>query len=146
MATRWQLVAVVTMMIGCGGHKSQPAAPSGGGGDGGGEAEASDGDNGMVPPETFDKIKEALDAKRLVVSRCLSDAQLAGQASKSARGKVVLEFVVTPGGKAKDLKVQESSVGSKSVEDCVVAHVQDIGFPDVPKDVEYSYTYAFESN
>jgi hypothetical protein len=145
MATKWTLVAVVAMAIGCGGHKSQPAAPSGGD-EGGGEASASSGDDGMIPPETFDRINEALDGKKLVVSRCLSDAVTAGQADKGARGKVTLEFVVAPGGKAKDVKVQQSTVKNKAVEDCVVAKVEEIGFPDVPKDVEYSYTYGFESN
>jgi TonB family protein len=80
------------------------------------------------------------------VSRCLSDAVTAGQADKSARGKVTLEFVVSPGGKARGVKVQQSSVKNKTVEDCVVAKVEEIGFPEVPKDVEYSYTYGFESN
>jgi hypothetical protein len=153
MATKWQLVAAMSLAfgVGCGGHKSQPVAAggddtSGGGGGGDGDVSANPCDNGMCPPETLDRIKEVLDAKRLTVSRCLSDAVVAGQAPKNAKGAVSLSFVITPGGKATDVKVNKSSVGSKTVEDCVVGKVEQIAFPEVPKNLDWSYTYAFESN
>ena len=149
MATKWQLVAVVTMMIGCGGHKSQPAAPTGGDDSGGGDGDVSSNpcsDNGMCPPETMDRIKETLDSKRLTVSRCLSDAVSAGQAAKNLKGAVTVNFVISPDGHAKNVKVGKSTVNSKPIEDCVVDKVAQIAFPEVPKDLDWSYTYAFESN
>jgi hypothetical protein len=146
MATKCWLV-VVTLAIGCGGHKSQPASPSGGDDDGGGGMSSNPcGDNGMCPPEMLDKIKETLDSKRLTVSRCLSDAAIAGQAEKNAHGAVTVDFVITPQGKATDVKVGSSTVKSKAVEDCVVGKVEAMAFPEVPKNLDWSYTYAFESN
>jgi TonB family protein len=153
MATNSWLVVPVTLLfgaaMGCGGHKSQAAAPSGGDDPGGG-GEVSEnpcgGDTGMCPPETLDRIKEALDAKRTVMSRCLSDAVVAGQADKGARGQVTVNFVIRPDGKATNVKVGKSTVGSKAVDECVTAKVAQISFPEVPKDLEWSYTYGFESN
>ena len=148
MATKCWLV-VVTLVIGCGGHTSQPVAPSGGddsGGGGGGMSSNPCGDNGMCPPETLDRIKETLDSKRLTVSRCLSDAAMAGEAGKNAHGSVTVDFVITPAGKATDVKVGSSTVKSKAVEDCVVGKVEGMAFPEVPKNLDWSYTYAFESN
>ena|SRR5438309_273946 len=148
MATKWQRVAVMGLLIGagCGGHKSQPARPTGDD-TGGGETSANPcGDNGMCPPETLDRIKEVLDAKRLTVSRCLSDAVVAGKADKAAKGAVSLSFVITTSGRPRDVKVSQSTIGSKAVDECVIAKVEQIAFPEVPKDLDWSYTYAFESN
>ncbi len=152
MATKSWLVAMTigAMAIGCGGHKSQPTEPTGGGQDsdqsGGGMSANPCGDNGMCPPETLDRIKEVLDSKRLTVSRCLSDAVIAGQADKNARGQVTVDFVITPDGKATNVKVGSSTVKSKAVDDCVVGKVEAMAFPEVPKNLDWSYTYAFESN
>ena len=145
MATKCWLV-VVAMAIGCGGHKSQPAEPTGGGDESGGMSENPCGDNGMCPPETMDRIKEVLDSKRLTMSRCLSDAVIGGNASKNARGGVTIEFVIQTDGKPKNVKVAKSTINSKPVEECVVGKVEQIAFPEVPKDLPWSYTYAFESN
>jgi TonB family protein len=147
MATNgWLGVPVVLLFgaaVGCGGHKQAPAAPSEEGGE---VSENPCGDNGMCPPETLDRIKEALDAKRVVMSRCLSDAVSAGSAEKTARGQVTVNFVITPDGHATHVKVGKSTVGSKAVDECVIAKVEQIAFPEVPKNLDWSYTYGFESN
>lgn len=156
MAAKGWLVVPVALLVGavasCGGHKSQPAAasPSGDSGDpgdsGGGASANPCGDDGMCPPETLDRIKEALDSKRVTMSRCLSDAVSAGEAQKSAKGAVTVQFVITPSGQAENVRVGNSTVGSKAVDQCVIAKVGQIAFPTVPKNLDWSYTYAFESN
>ena len=151
MVTRRILTIAIFALAACGGHKQQPAAPSGGddtgGGETGGETSANPcGDDGMCPPETLDRIKEVLDSKRTTMSRCLTDAQNAGQAEKTAKGKITVTFVIAPSGKAKNVKIGESSINSKAVTDCVIAKVEQISFPEVPKDLDWSYTYGLESN
>jgi len=146
MATRFlQLIVLALAIAACGGHKAQPASPSG---DGDGVSQnPCQGDNAdMCPPETMDRIKEALDSKRVTMSRCLSDAQTSGNAEKNAKGVVTVEFVITTSGKPRDVKVGKSTVQSKAVDQCVVAHVEQMAFPTVPKDLPWSYTYGFESN
>jgi hypothetical protein len=145
---RWTLIAIAVAGLGaCGGHKSQPVEATGGGGDetGGGMTQPCS-DNGMCPPETLDRIKELLDSKRITMSRCLSDAADAGKVGKNAKGKVTVEFVISTSGKPKDVKIGSSSVNSKVVEDCVVGKVEAMAFPEVPKDLDWSYTYGFEAN
>jgi len=146
---RWVWVPATLLLgavVACGGHQQQAQAPSGGDDPGGGVSSNPCGDNGMCPPEMLDRIKEALDAKRVVMSRCLSDAVDAGQAQKSAKGEVTVNFVITPEGKATQVKVGKSTVGSKAVDECVIAKVGQIVFPEVPKNLDWSYTYGFESN
>ena len=148
MGTKLTLVVMLAVAA-CGGHKAQPTDPSSsGGGDdsGGGQTANPCGDNGMCPPEMLDRIKETLDSKRLTVSRCLSDAVIAGNADKNARGQVTVDFVITPAGKATNVKVGSSTVKSKAVDECVVGKVEAMAFPEVPKNLDWSYTYAFESN
>lgn len=149
MAIRRTLAMMAFALAACGGHKAQPTAPSGDddSGGGGGESSANPcGDNGMCPPETLDRIKEVLDSKRTTMSRCLTDAQDAGSAAKSAKGTVTVSFVITTSGKAKNVKVGKSTLNSEAVDQCVVAKVQQIAFPEVPKDLDWSYTYGLDSN
>ena len=152
---RWTLIAIVGAgLAACGGHKpatSDPGTGGGGetpndGGDSGGMTSNPCSDSGMCPPETLERIKEVLDSHRLSMSRCLDEAVSAGQAEKNAKGKVTVDFVIATSGKAKNVKVGSSTIKAKSVEDCVVAKVGELAFPEVPKDLDWSYTYAFESN
>ena len=131
--------------LGCGGHKPAPAAPTGGD-DTGDVSEAPPADTGMCPPETMDRIKEILASKRLTMSGCLSEAIADGKAGKDAKGEVVLDFKISPDGSPHAIKVTRSTVKSKDVEDCVVAKLSKVAFPEVPRDLDWSYTYAFESN
>ncbi len=147
--TTW-CAAALAVMAACGGPKAAATTPSGEGeGDGeeGGEAASEDtGDTGMIPPEVLDGITETLDRKRTIVARCLADAVIAGTAPKNAHGKIALEFVVTADGRAKDVRVTKSSVKSEAVERCVAEKVAEMSFPTPPQDLDWSYTYAFESN
>ena len=147
--TLW-CAAALAALAACGGHKAAATTPSGEGegeGDGGGETATEDtGDTGMIPPEVLDGITETLDRKRTIVARCLSDAVMAGTAPKNARGKIALEFVVDTAGHAKNVKVVKSSVKSDVVDQCVAGKVSEMSFPAPPKDLDWSYTYAFDSN
>jgi len=155
IGTRLVLSTIAVMGLGlglgaCGGSHKTAAAPTADDADsgGGGTATADDsgGDDGMVPGEKLDRIREILDSKRLTMSRCLSQAIADGKASKDAKGEVVLEFKINPSGKAHDIKVTRSTVKSKEVDSCVVDKLGQMVFPELPRDLNWSYTYAFESN
>jgi hypothetical protein len=141
------LTSLVVGAVACGGGK-QKAEPvyaddggDGGGGDDGGDAGADD----MVAPETMDEIRVRLDRKRGQAARCLSDAVLAGHAPRNARGKITLEFVISTAGKAQDITVAKASLTIPEIHQCVIEKVKDIGFPELPRPLEWSYTFAFES-
>jgi hypothetical protein len=143
--------AVLVGLIACGGGGKKDTNEPTGDGDGGDVGDAGDGggDGGgdvMVPPEKMDEINVRLDRKRPTAARCLSDAILDGSAAKSTRGKITLEFVVSMAGKAESIRIAKSTLNNESVEQCVVAKVQDIAFPELPKPLEWSYTFSMDSN
>lgn len=108
-------------------------------------AKPADENGTVVSNETMDEIRRALDRKRNVVARCLTPAIDAGELPKNARGRMTLELVITPAGKATDIKVIKTSIESKMVADCVIERVGEIEFPSVPDALPWSYTYGFEA-
>jgi hypothetical protein len=99
----------------------------------------------MVPPETADDIQRRFERKRGTISRCLSAAVDAKELPKNSRGKITLNVVIMPGGKAGDIKVVKATIESERLTSCVIGKVREIAFPDVPKAYPTSYTYAFEA-
>jgi len=145
MMVKFGLIAVVVAAAACGGGKkgesttvddtrSEPT-----------EAQPTDNSANMVPPEKMDEITRLLDRKRGIISRCLSIAVDNKELPKNSRGKVTLDIVIAPSGKAETIKVINTTLESKSLTDCVIGHVRDIQFPDLPKPYPTSYTYAFEA-
>ena len=138
----WQALLIVGVLAGCGG-KHADTTPSGGATGEGGTAEHQHTD--MVPPEKMDEINRILDRKRSVMSRCLAMAVDNKELPKNSAGKITIEIVIAPSGKADPVKVVRSTLESKTLQDCVIGHVKEIQFPDLPKPYETSYTYGFEA-
>jgi hypothetical protein len=137
--------SLVAGAVACGGGKPKADPEYADDGGGGGGDDSDQGSTDMVEPEKMDEIRVRLDRKRGQAARCLSDAVLAGQAPRNARGKITLEFVISPSGKAQDIKVAKASLTVPEVHECVIDKVRDIGFPQLPRPLEWSYTFAFES-
>jgi hypothetical protein len=138
---------LLAVLVACGGHKSAPQDPSGpsvmGVQDTG---DPTDRSGNMIPPEKMDEIQNDLKRKQQIISRCLADAVEAGDAKKNTHGKVVVELVVSTSGKAQNVKVVKSDFTAQSVNDCTKKHVEDIEFPQIPKQYETSFTYAMEAD
>ena len=49
-------------------------------------------------------------------------------------------------GKAENVKVLKTDFQAASIGDCVVHHVQEIEFPQIPKQYPTSFTYAMEAD
>jgi hypothetical protein len=139
-------LALVVSLAACGGGgKSEDTTPDDEGGGGGGMSTDDTSDPGMCPPEKLDAIKVALDRKRNAATRCLTDAIDAGEADKNARGAITLGFVIETSGQPRDIAVQEASLDSKMVQACVIDVVAKMTFPELPQDLDWSYTFAFEA-
>ncbi|HMG24061.1 MAG TPA: AgmX/PglI C-terminal domain-containing protein, partial [Kofleriaceae bacterium] len=137
------IAGLAGLAAGCGG-----AAPAGGGGGGGGgaaEAAAPPAGGDMVPPEKMDEVKRSLERKRPIMSRCLAIAVDNKELPKNARGKVTLEIVIAPSGRAESVKIVRATLESKLLDDCVIGHVREIQFPELPRSYETSFTYGFEA-
>ena len=139
------IVALGTAACGGGSKKEQTTPPPTGDGDTT-PPPSGGGDSAMVPAEKMDEIPRVLDRKRQIVSRCLAIAVDNRELPKSTHGKITLEFVISPAGKAQDVKIIKADFESKSVQDCVIHHVTEAQFPELPKPVPWSYSFAFEAN
>lgn len=106
----------------------------------------TDRSGGMVPPEKMEEVTAALNRKSQIMSRCLSAAIESGDAPKNSRGKITLELSISPAGSATKVEVIKSSIESKEVQGCVKRKVEEISFPQLPKQYETSHTYAMEAN
>jgi hypothetical protein len=131
---------VAALVVSCGG-KPTPATPAGGGTAGA----RSDDSAAMVPPDTMDEIQRILDRKRQSMSRCLALAVDNKELPRNAKGKVTVELVITPDGRASDVKIARATIESKSLDDCLISRVKETQFPDVPRAFPTSYTYGFEA-
>jgi hypothetical protein len=137
------LAAVLPGLVACGGgSKKAETFPDDEGG-GAGAPPPSGGE--MIPPERMDGIQRELDRKRGNATRCLTQAIDHGEIDKNARGKIAVEFVIARNGQARDLRVIRTSFESQRFQDCVLDVVRKIDFGSLPRDLEWSYTFAFEA-
>ncbi len=138
---------LLAVLFACGGHKSEPQEPKGesvlGVQDTG---DPNDHSGNMIPPEKMDEIQQDLKRKEMIISHCLAEAVEAGDAKKNTHGKVVVELVVSTSGKAQNVKIVKSDFTAQSINDCTKKHVEDIEFPQIPKQYETSFTYAMEAD
>ncbi len=144
MVRRIVTVLVLVAALGAcggGGGKTEETIPD----EGDGEEVEPDDDGGMIPPERMDAITNDLNRKRQTASRCLTEAIDAGDADKNSRGKITLEFVIAASGKPRDISVVNATLKSKMVQDCVVELVGNMDFGALPRDLDWSYTFAFEA-
>jgi len=141
-ATTIGMLLAASLALGCG-AKHADSTPAAGGGAAQAEP-ASGGDGDMVPPEKLDEIHRSLERKRPVMSRCLAIAVDNKELPKNSAGKITLEIVIA-GGRAETVKVVRSTLESQALKDCVIRHVQEIAFPELPRPYETSYTYGFEA-
>ncbi len=138
------LVVVLALAAAACGGSSKPAATTP---TGGGDEVVADDDSGgdMVPPERMDEITALLDRKRTAAARCLADAVNTGKADKNARGHVAVSWTIGTSGQAQGAHVTETSLDNDTVEACVVRKIEEIDFGALPRELEWSYAFAFES-
>jgi TonB family protein len=134
--------AVLASVVGCGGGSHPDTTPTGAGQE---PAQAQAGDGATVPPDQIDEINRQLARKRSVMSRCLALAVDNKELPKNSPGKVTVEIVISPSGTADSVKVVRASLESKMLDDCIIEHIKEIAFPQLPRPFETSYTYGFEA-
>ena len=132
------VAVALALVVGCAGkHTDTAPAP-------GGEPSARSSGDDMVPLEKMDEINRSLERKRQIMAHCLATAVDNKELPKNARGKVTVEIVIA-GGRATSVKVVRASLESRTLSECVISHVKEIQFPELPKPYETSYTYGFEA-
>src|SRR4051794_24251338 len=88
---------VAVLLAGCGGKQANPMQV---------EETAADNEpaahprSAQVPPEKMDEINRDLERKRPIMSHCIALAVDNKELPKNSSGKVTVELVIAPGGKA----------------------------------------------
>ncbi len=142
-----QIVLGAVLLAACGGGKKGDTTPTddSAGTLGGPHSDAPDQSGRMVTPEKMDEIEQLLTRKSGLMSRCLAVAVDNKELPKNSHGKITLDIIISPAGKADRIKVIKATLESKALEDCVIGHVKSIQFPELPATYPTSHTYAFEA-
>ena len=98
------------------------------------------------PTETIemDEVNRTFERKQMQISRCFVVGVDAGEIEKNDKGSVTVGAVITPEGKAKNVRVVETTFKSPALETCVRETVSGWVFTTPPKDFETSYRYRLE--
>lgn len=104
------------------------------------------GEGAMIPPEKMDEVQTDLGRRQMIVSRCLATAMENQEVKRGTKGHITFEIKINTSGHAESVKVIKTDIDAKSVSDCATKHVQETGFPTLPKPYETSYTFAMEAN
>jgi hypothetical protein len=146
MRTLLMILSIVAFAACGGGDKKDAQEPaSGGGGDEVGEAneDGSSGDE-MIPMEKMDEVNRTFERKQMQISRCFVAGVDAGEIEKNEKGSVTVGAVITPEGKAKNVRIVETNFKSPALEACVRETVSGWVFTTLPKEFETSYRYRLE--
>jgi hypothetical protein len=149
MKTMTKLGFLAVLAVAACGGKNKNTTEEGGGGSidpNASSGDSTDRSGEQIDPVKMDEVRQLLDRKRNIVSRCLSMAIENGSAPKNARGKIALEIKISAAGHATSVEVIKASIESPEVHGCVKRKVEEIEFPQISKDYETSYTYAMEAN
>jgi hypothetical protein len=134
----------IALIVGC--HHDQPPPVEPGGPTVVDTGDPTDRSGSMIPPEKMDEVEQNFRRKADLMSHCLSTAMGNGDVKKGTRGKIALEVVISTAGEVSSAKILRSDIEAQSVQDCVLKHVKEIAFPQLPKQYETSHTYAMEAN
>jgi hypothetical protein len=138
------LIFAVAVLVACGGGKKEDTTPEGGGLPERDYENQAENDDNMISPENAEAIRNLLQRKERIMSRCLADAVDAKELPKNARGKITLDIKVGTNGSS-DVSVVSSTLESEKLKECVVGHVKTIVFPSIRVPYPTSYTYGFEA-
>ena len=99
----------------------------------------------MVPEHRWVEIQHLFDRRRAMVSRCFSTAIDAGELTDDDRGYVTIMLQIDEQGRAQNARVEESTLDSQHLHGCILDHVRKWEFGSLPRTIEYSYSYQFET-
>lgn len=129
----------------CSGGSKKTASTTPGSGEDTTTTPTSEATGVMESAEALEGINRALDRKRPMAARCLSEVVDRKELPGNAHGKMTLGFTISADGKASSVKVIKSTLESEPLVACVTAIVERITFPTLDHAREWSYTYAFEA-
>lgn len=139
------VVALLAVAVtgGCGGGEKKVDEPRPVAGDDDGDDDTRGGDQ-MASQETLDSIRRTFERKSGIVGRCFVEGVDAGEIKKTDKGFVTIVAVITPAGRATQVKVSEASLRSPALHKCIVDMVAGWTFEQPPVDTPTSFRYVLE--
>jgi hypothetical protein len=138
------VLLIAALMFGCHHKQADTTEPTGPRVDN--TEHHTEGGGDMIPPEKMDEVQTNLGRRNMIISRCLATAMENKEVPKGTHGRITFEIKIGTSGSAESVKVIKSDIEAKSVLECATKHVQETGFPNLPRTYETSYTYAMEAN
>lgn len=99
----------------------------------------------VYPPDRIEYIQQVFGRRTQQVQDCYRQAQV-GRGAEPPAGKVVVSMTLTPAGRAVDVHIDQSELGSPPVESCLATLVQSWEFGELPTNGRFSYTFHFTPN
>jgi len=99
---------------------------------------------GAGDPEEYEAVRRTMTRKRPLVAMCYATAIENREIAPTAAGQVKLALAVLPSGAAEGVRVADSTLKAKGVEDCIVALVSRWTLPAPSQRLELTYTYEFK--
>lgn len=132
------------LAVGCGGGEKKVEEPDDQVvADDDGDDDTHGGDQ-MASQEILDSIRRTFDRKSGIVGRCFVEGVEAGEIKKTDKGFVTIVAVITPAGRATDVKVSEASLRSPAVHKCITDMVAGWTFAEPPVNTPTSFRYVLE--
>lgn len=128
------MILALAVAAACGAAQTEQAA-----------APAAPAASGAADPAAYAAVSDFFAKKRPYVSQCYGNAITNRDLKEDAKGRIRLALKVLPSGQAQDVRVVETTLQSKPVEDCVVKLVQNWTLPAPDRPLDFLYTYEFSN-
>lgn len=99
----------------------------------------------QIPAEKYDEIARFFKRKNKFLNTCFTSAISAGEISKRGRARIAITLTITTQGKMKNPKVDSMEPDSPTLRDCIFEKMQRWTATTLPKPLEYSYTFGFDT-
>jgi hypothetical protein len=100
--------------------------------------------SGTASPEEYTAVQTFFAKKRAQVFTCYANAIENRELSDKASGRVKVALSVLPSGTAANVRVAETTLSSKPVEDCIAGMVSRWQLPAPSQRIEFVYTYELK--
>lgn len=124
---------------GCGGGDPQPEEPQAA------EEPGEPTEDALIPQRRFVEIRQLFDRRRPATTRCYNAAIAQGELTEEDSGHVTVGMVITEEGRATELEILDAALASETLHECVMARIRQWNFGELPRPLDYSYSYHFET-
>ena len=99
----------------------------------------------LFPAEKFDEIQTFFARKRRVATRCFIQALEQGELAPRSAGYITLSMTILESGATSDVAIAEATLQSNHLDECLLGHVRRWIVTSLPRPLQYTYTFAFDT-